>query len=81
MWSLFLHIRAGRMAAAAARAKVFLGVDFAWFIQLKMNLREFFDRYTDMLYIFKDINKTKLSPQQFYEWIQNSYEHLYIQKG
>lgn len=50
-------------------------------LQLKMNLREFFDRYTDMLYIFKDINKTKLSPQQFYEWIQNSYEHLYIQKG
>ena len=47
------------MAAAAARAKVFLGVDFAWFIQLKMNLWEFFDRYTDMLYIFKDINKTK----------------------
>lgn len=32
MWSLFLHIRAGRMAAAATRAKVFLGVDFAWFI-------------------------------------------------
>ena len=29
-WSLFLHIRAGRMAAAAAGAKVFLGVDFAW---------------------------------------------------
>ena len=28
-WSLFLHIRAGRMAAAAAGAKVFLGVDFA----------------------------------------------------
>lgn len=28
-------------------------------LQLKMNLWEFFDRYTDMLYIFKDINKTK----------------------
>lgn len=28
-------------------------------LHLKMNLREFFDRYTDMLYIFKDTNKTK----------------------